>query len=496
MAYKKITEQDLKNIGVIGLPDTPGLSTRDMQAKFEETARSVIIPRHNRLVDSLTELGRPVESADIKRLRRGSDGDMQMSLNGTSWLGVVPRALAKKADKTDTYTKTETNRQIDAKIAGKSDKSDTYTKAEILNEINQRVKDIGAGDMARAVYDPDGDGVVEKAASAKSAESAAKLSAARKINGVAFDGTKDITITDETGLALDGSSVMTGDIKRKAGGYTFKPITVYEGDNNGAIMLVQSGGLMFMGGGESANSLYQKLVIQDKVYNGGNEQTFVTSDNRVHFYTNGNTEFKHAEVDTNGNMILHEPYTGVFGKDKTGFAYPLVWDNTTNLFIGAKGTAFQHHTGGTIISAGHDGTKGNDTIMISVPNDANDGATNYPVIHGSANGKTQTIAGSLILSNATDASVTQNNDVALVIGSKSGRHMEFDNNEIITKASATELAQLTINETVYIMPQKYVFAQDNINNNRSGGTYRNIEVRTTSATGALQSTGKLIGVRR
>lgn len=55
MAYKKITEADLLGIGLIGIPDTPGLSTEEMQEKFEETARKVIIPTFNRFVDDVTE---------------------------------------------------------------------------------------------------------------------------------------------------------------------------------------------------------------------------------------------------------------------------------------------------------------------------------------------------------------------------------------------------------------------------------------------------------
>ena len=54
MAFARITEKDLENRGVIGLPDTPGLSTAEMQEKFEETARQVIVPAFNRLVEALT----------------------------------------------------------------------------------------------------------------------------------------------------------------------------------------------------------------------------------------------------------------------------------------------------------------------------------------------------------------------------------------------------------------------------------------------------------
>jgi len=53
MAFTKITSSDLANKGVIGLPDVPGLSTSNMQIKLEETARDVIIPKHNGLIDEL-----------------------------------------------------------------------------------------------------------------------------------------------------------------------------------------------------------------------------------------------------------------------------------------------------------------------------------------------------------------------------------------------------------------------------------------------------------
>lgn len=53
MAFTKITETDLQNKGVIGLPDTPGLSTTEMQEKFDEIALDVLYPKHNGLIDEL-----------------------------------------------------------------------------------------------------------------------------------------------------------------------------------------------------------------------------------------------------------------------------------------------------------------------------------------------------------------------------------------------------------------------------------------------------------
>lgn len=53
MPFTKITETDLQNKGVIGLPDTPGLSTTEMQEKFDEIALDVLAPKHNGLIDEL-----------------------------------------------------------------------------------------------------------------------------------------------------------------------------------------------------------------------------------------------------------------------------------------------------------------------------------------------------------------------------------------------------------------------------------------------------------
>ena len=49
----KITEQDLANRGVKGLPDVPGLTTEEMQRNLEEIAREILIPKVNELVEGL-----------------------------------------------------------------------------------------------------------------------------------------------------------------------------------------------------------------------------------------------------------------------------------------------------------------------------------------------------------------------------------------------------------------------------------------------------------
>lgn len=87
MAFVKITASDLNGKGVVGLPDTPGLSTDEMQRKFEETARDVIIPSYNGLIDELNgmELEKRVYSEDIQEIRLNSDKQIEVSPDGSQW---------------------------------------------------------------------------------------------------------------------------------------------------------------------------------------------------------------------------------------------------------------------------------------------------------------------------------------------------------------------------------------------------------------------------
>ena len=60
----------------------------------------------------------------------------------------------------------------------------------------------GYGDMLKSQYDTDSDGIVDRA------ETADKLTTARNINGVAFDGSADITIEDSTKVDKDGDTMV------------------------------------------------------------------------------------------------------------------------------------------------------------------------------------------------------------------------------------------------------------------------------------------------
>lgn len=122
MAFTKITDGDLKDKGVIGLPDTPGLSTSEMQAKFEQTAREVIVPMFNQLVDEL--LG-PSAASQIGT--KGKNRTVQGHIDNL-----------------------ENPHNVTAEQVG------AYTKDQTEKAISDRISQIGSADMTQAVYDPTG----------------------------------------------------------------------------------------------------------------------------------------------------------------------------------------------------------------------------------------------------------------------------------------------------------------------------------------------------
>ena len=87
MGFAKITAADTINKGVSGLPDSPELSTADMQAKFDELTKDVIIPKFNNLVDELDNknLDKDVQSDTIKNIRVNANNQLEVSTDGTNY---------------------------------------------------------------------------------------------------------------------------------------------------------------------------------------------------------------------------------------------------------------------------------------------------------------------------------------------------------------------------------------------------------------------------
>ena len=84
MAFTKITSEDTANKGVVGLADTPNLSTQEMQKKFDELATDVIIPKFNKLSDELDSksIDKKVSSEEITNIKINEDKQLETSNDG------------------------------------------------------------------------------------------------------------------------------------------------------------------------------------------------------------------------------------------------------------------------------------------------------------------------------------------------------------------------------------------------------------------------------
>ena len=166
MAFERITEDNLQGKGNLGRPDTPGVDTTEMQRILDELPREVIVPAFNRLAEQL-------EAADA-----------------AASLGARP-------------------------LVGSEMCIRDSTKAETEEAIGRRVVEIGAGDMAQAVYDPARLGV--------------------DVTVQTYTHTRSGTVHNFAGSGANGRALMTADVQA---GDTFtvngEPVTAYMGTESAA----------------------------------------------------------------------------------------------------------------------------------------------------------------------------------------------------------------------------------------------------------------------
>lgn len=171
MAFEKITDTSLTNKGVTGLPDVPGLTTAEMQAKFDELSRDVIIPKLNEIVDGLNgdEVGL---SSKIENPETKEKDVIQNVVNA------IYQIVKENSDKRHDHENKETLDKVTAKLYdsitalvimfnGISAVDNTVTadntKIPTSGAIVNYVTELGAGDMLKAVYDKNNTGIVDDA---------------------------------------------------------------------------------------------------------------------------------------------------------------------------------------------------------------------------------------------------------------------------------------------------------------------------------------------
>lgn len=125
----KITNADRVDKGVVGLPDTPGLSTIEMQERFDSLA-NLTIEKYNGLVDAVEE-----EVTDEAKLVTGAAVKAYTD-------NKVASAINDYTPSTDTtYSSEKINNQIDSKIDDTSSSSDTTYSSEKIDELINKVAD-------------------------------------------------------------------------------------------------------------------------------------------------------------------------------------------------------------------------------------------------------------------------------------------------------------------------------------------------------------------
>lgn len=100
MAFTTITQGDIADKGVVGMPDKPDLTTLQMQQKLDELATDVIIPKHNGLI---AELEAGAAGASIGVMDGATATNLQDRLDGidTDVSGKIDSISASSAIGTD-----------------------------------------------------------------------------------------------------------------------------------------------------------------------------------------------------------------------------------------------------------------------------------------------------------------------------------------------------------------------------------------------------------
>ena len=182
MAFDKITDADLKDRGVVGLPDIPELSTAEMQAKFDELAKTVIIPKLNKLIDDL--------SAST------ASGNIGVTVpEGFTAIENIQSLLDEIAE---IAIKSKEVNTLLTNIASVSNTvSDDGTALATCKAVFDYVIQMGGGDMTKAVYDTNNDGVVDDSSKLGGKSASAYLEKASVVDSA--DGASAVT---ETGIPV------------------------------------------------------------------------------------------------------------------------------------------------------------------------------------------------------------------------------------------------------------------------------------------------------
>ncbi len=188
MSFKRITPEDLSGKGNLGRPDTPGVSTAEMQRILDEIPREVIVPAFNALAEQLESAD---AAAQLGATLPGRSGDLPEGTGHTVQdvlEALLQYSRSHRQDKQNPHGVT-------------ADQVGAYSKAETDRVISDRVQQIGSADMTKAEYGGSAPGIV------KAADNADKLGGRLPADYASANSVKVFTATFRLdGWAQSGSS--------------------------------------------------------------------------------------------------------------------------------------------------------------------------------------------------------------------------------------------------------------------------------------------------
>lgn len=172
MAFEKIENADLIGKMIAELADVPELTADELKKRFDAASKDVIIPKFNKLIDALAAV-----SAASNIGMNPPEG-----ITAEQNIAAVIAALAVSVKSNSESSHTHSNKAvIDAITADVKKKYDNLvllfsaikTISNVVKDdstllptgkaIVDYVKELGGGDMLKATYDSDNDGVVDNA---------------------------------------------------------------------------------------------------------------------------------------------------------------------------------------------------------------------------------------------------------------------------------------------------------------------------------------------
>lgn len=154
MALPTISAGDLLNKGITGMPATPELSVADLQAKFDELSIDVIVPKFQALVTALENASAGFD------LGVTAPTGITASNKVKSVIDAIATMLIDLIDKAEAnYDPIVTLLTGILNITNNMDSS--TSSIPTCKAITDYIQVIGGGDMLKAVYDTDDDGIVD-----------------------------------------------------------------------------------------------------------------------------------------------------------------------------------------------------------------------------------------------------------------------------------------------------------------------------------------------